>query len=271
MAKILVTDLDDTLYDWIGFFVPAFYSMVEKIVSLTGIPEKQLLEEYHCLHQQLGTVEYPYTTLRLPSIKAAFPDGDIQSMKDALRPAFVIFNQLRDENLRLFPGVESTLHALYQRGVSIIGYTESSVENGFYRLNRLGVCDYFQHVYALESSFKGGYASNSKVQTVRTRKPDTSVLLNICAKEGCTPDQVVYVGDSLMKDVYMAKQAGATAVWINRKRNITSLLDKLLAVTSWTEEDYAFERKLKALCEAGSMCPDFIIENYSSLLDLFGK
>lgn len=35
MKKIIITDLDDTLYDWLGFFIPSFYEMVDEIVNIT--------------------------------------------------------------------------------------------------------------------------------------------------------------------------------------------------------------------------------------------
>lgn len=40
MIKLLISDLDDTLYDWTGFFVPAFYAMADEIARMTGIDEK---------------------------------------------------------------------------------------------------------------------------------------------------------------------------------------------------------------------------------------
>ena len=45
MIKLLISDLDDTLYDWTGFFVPAFYAMADEIARMTGIDEKKLLKE----------------------------------------------------------------------------------------------------------------------------------------------------------------------------------------------------------------------------------
>ena len=69
MIKLLVSDLDDTIYDWSGFFVPAFYAMADEIAAITGIDEDALLDEYRMTHQRLGSVEYPYATLQLPSIR----------------------------------------------------------------------------------------------------------------------------------------------------------------------------------------------------------
>ena len=56
MIKLLISDLDDTLYDWTGFFVPAFYAMADEIARMTGIDEKKLLNEYMAAHQRLGSV-----------------------------------------------------------------------------------------------------------------------------------------------------------------------------------------------------------------------
>ena len=43
LKKVLITDLDDTLYDWLGFFIPSFYAMVDELVSITGIDKEILL------------------------------------------------------------------------------------------------------------------------------------------------------------------------------------------------------------------------------------
>lgn len=265
MHKLLITDLDDTLYDWSGFFVPAFYAMAEEIAGITGIAMDQLLHEYREVHQSLGTVEFPYATLRLPSIRACFTGMETAQMKEALRPAFKKFNGIRDSRLRLFPGVAETLEALAARGLTIIGYTESSQENGFYRLQKLGADGFFKRVYACESQFQSAYGSNEKVRTVRTKKPNVDVLLDICRKEGRTPAEVAYVGDSLTKDMYMAKKAGVTALWARYPREDTDYYEKLCAITSWTQEDFEREERLRRHMEQADLKPDYILTSFSQL------
>lgn len=268
MIKLLITDLDDTLYDWTGFFVPAFYAMAEEISSMTHIEMPVLLEEYHKVHQELGTLEFPYATLRLPSIRTHFAGLSDTQMKKILRPAFNRFNTIREEYLHLFPGVKETLEHLRQRGVDIIGYTESSQENGFYRLQKLGVDGYFKHVYAFVSSFKSAYAVDGRVKTVQTKKPDVDVLLQILEAEGRTPQDVMYVGDSLIKDIYMAKHAGVTAVWAQYPETNKELGKKLYAITSWTEEDFVLERRLTRHMDESGIKPDYIISAFPQLLDI---
>lgn len=40
MIKLVITDLDDTLYSWIGFFIPAFYDMVQELSLLINVPQE---------------------------------------------------------------------------------------------------------------------------------------------------------------------------------------------------------------------------------------
>ena len=63
MIKLLISDLDDTLYDWTGFFVPAFYAMADEIARMTGIDEKKLLNEYMAAHQRLGSMYMSFVRL----------------------------------------------------------------------------------------------------------------------------------------------------------------------------------------------------------------
>lgn len=52
MIKLLVTDLDDTLYSWIGFFVPAFYAMAEEVAAITHVDFRVILSEYKTIHRE---------------------------------------------------------------------------------------------------------------------------------------------------------------------------------------------------------------------------
>ena len=67
--KLLITDLDDTLYDWTGFFVPAFYAMVDEIVALTGLDRARLLHEYRETHQRLGRARLKYGNVKMSYIR----------------------------------------------------------------------------------------------------------------------------------------------------------------------------------------------------------
>jgi beta-phosphoglucomutase-like phosphatase (HAD superfamily) len=85
------------------------------------------------------------------------------------------------------------------------------------------------------------------------KKPNPRVLLDIVNEVGQRPEDAIYVGDSLMKDVAMAQQAGVTDVFA-RFGQVSDRLEyqQLLRVTHWTDEDVARERQMNArLAEQG--------------------
>ena len=61
--QLLVTDLDNTLYDWVTFFANAFYDMVGSAASILGVPEDRLLDELQEVHRERRDTEYPFALL----------------------------------------------------------------------------------------------------------------------------------------------------------------------------------------------------------------
>lgn len=271
MKKILITDLDDTLYDWLGFFIPSFYAMVDEIANITSIDKTILLAEFKERHQHYGTVEHPFVTLELPSIKSRYSGMNSKQIKEELSEAFHRFNSVRKNELTLFPTVKKTLQELYNHGVVIIGLTESTQEAGYYRLKKLGIDGLFKSVYVSTSAFKSQYDTNDKVHVVEIKKPDKDLLIKICTDEEFSLSDVVYVGDSLTKDVYMAKMAGVTSVWANYDKKENDYYQKLVDITSWTDQDFEREKKLKKEWGIKSLSPDYTIHNFNELLSIFSN
>lgn len=91
------------------------------------------------------------------------------------------------------------------------------------------------------------------------RKPNARLLLDICEREGVQPRDACYVGDSLTRDISMAKRAGVTAVWARYGLSYDpSLWELLVRVTHWTPEDVAREAELNL--QVGGVQPDHMIE-----------
>ena len=266
MKKILITDLDDTLYDWIGFFIPAFYGLVDEIASITGISKDVLLAEYKKKHQYYGSVEYPFVTLTLPSIQKKYSSLCDDEIKKVLNEAFHKFNSIRKQKLKLYEGVQDTLQKLKEHNISIVGFTESSPENGFYRLKRLGVSDYFSRVYTSTTKYQAPYPLDEKIRMVDTKKPDKKVLLEICQFEQCNPSEAIYIGDSLTKDIFMANSAGVTSILIQHPKEPNDYYQKLVDITSWTDEDFEREIRLKEECKEKNIHADYVINQFKDLL-----
>lgn len=175
MNKLVITDLDDTLYSWIGFFVPAFYDMAEEVARIIGIPKDQLLAEYQQIHKKVGSVEFPHATLLLPSVQLKYEGVSKEEQLQHLDSAFHKFNSKRKKLLALYPGVEDALAFLTEQNIKIVGYTESAEENGYFRLRRLGIEKYFTKVYVSNSLYERPdcYPRSTKTNIVHEKKTES--------------------------------------------------------------------------------------------------
>lgn len=131
MIQLFVTDLDDTLYSWIDFFIPAFYGMLDELSLLLNVSKSDLLEEYQQAHQEKGSVEHPFAALLLPSVQAAYLGKTKEELLNALNPVFHKFNSIRKKKLKLYPEVKETLKKIVAMGIKIVGYIDCLKENGF--------------------------------------------------------------------------------------------------------------------------------------------
>jgi phosphoglycolate phosphatase len=276
--KLLITDLDNTLYDWVTFFATSFQGMVEELSRLLGTDPERLLDEFKVLHQRYGSSEQPFTALDLPAVREKFGNASRQQLLKALDGPLHVFNSLRKRHLRLYDSVAETLEVLRAAGVILVGHTESIAENALFRLQKLEIAGYFKHLYVLESEYCGhpdperAMALSAPPGLLRPvpraeRKPNPELLRDICHREEIRPEEAYYVGDSLTRDMSMAKAAGVTAVWARYGTRYDRNLWKILVrVTHWTPEDVAREEELKK--QYDRIEPDFTIDSFSELREI---
>jgi phosphoglycolate phosphatase len=266
--KLLVCDLDNTLYDWVGYFVPAFYAMVDQVVSITGCDKEKLLDEFRGVHQKYADAEHPFALLETETIAKRFRTEPLHALKD-LDPAFHAFNSERKRHLKLHEGVLETLSALKAEGVQLVAHTESKLFGVVDRLTRFDLFQYFHHVYCRERSETPHPKRDPNAWLTRVppnvivelsghqAKPDPAVLLEICAREGFAANETAYVGDSVARDILMAKKASVFAIWAAYGAQHDPIqYEKLVRISHWTSAEVEKERQLKA--EAKSLQPDFV-------------
>jgi hypothetical protein len=100
--RLLICNLDNTLYDWVGYFAPSFYAMVDEAVRITGCDRETLLDDFRRVHQARDDSEQPFALLETETIKQIYQDVPAPSVLD---PAFHAFNSSRLSNVRLYPTV----------------------------------------------------------------------------------------------------------------------------------------------------------------------
>ena len=277
--RALITDLDNTLYDWVTFFALSFDAMLTELTRILGVDRQSLLSQFKEIHQRYGSTETPWAALELPSARLRFPQASPSQLAEHLGPAFNAFSAARKRHLRLYEGVAETLGHLVSNGVVLIAHTEALPVNAFYRLTLLGVAERFSRLYTIEGKmlehpFPGRPRTSPPPDLIRSlppseRKPNPAVLLDICHREGLSIEECLYVGDSLVRDVAMAKQAGVSAVWARYgTRYDPALWDLLVAVTHWSSADVEREAKLREVFR--NVQPDFTIDRFDDLLVFCG-
>jgi phosphoglycolate phosphatase len=224
---VVVTDMDNTLFDWLAMWQAAFGAMLDRLVADSGVPRETLEREIYALHQAHGTTEYAFAIQSLPSLQARHPDEDLTARYAG---AIEAYREARRATLRLYPGVLDTLRALRAAGTQVIAYTESLAYYAAYRVRALGLDGVLDALYSPpDHALPDGVSPDAirryppeyyRLQGTthcHTRagvwKPDAAVLRGILDAIGAAPDEAVYVGDSLVKDVAMAQAAGVADVF----------------------------------------------------------
>jgi len=248
-VTVLVTDMDNTLFDWLEMWQAAFGAMLDRLTADSGVPRETLEQELFAIHQCHGTTEYAFAIQELPSLRARHLPEELPTRYAA---AIEAYRTMRRLTLTLYPGVLDTLRTIRAAGTLVVAYTESRAYYADYRVRTLGLDGALDYLYSLPDHALPEGLTPSRIrryppehyrlrETVHrhTRegawKPDASILLEILREVGAEPGQAVYVGDSLVKDVAMAQAASVVDVFARygdvRSRPGYALLRR---VTHWS-------------------------------------
>jgi len=268
--SLFIFDMDNTLYDWYAAFLPAFYEMVETASKLLSCDPEELLNQLQEVHIRHHDVEHPFSLVETRIVQNHIAKHSYQETLSLIDPAFHAFNRLRKQNLRLFPDTLETLEELRSRHVELVAYTDSTYFAALGRLDRLGLSALFSRVYCRERgqshfrNFSTGSPESrdsSKVVEIPSHqsKPNPRVLADIVIAQHHNMENVAYVGDSLSKDVLMAKRANCYAIWAKYGAHTDAqMYERLIRISHWTAKDILNEKNYAR--EAKNYSPDFTCE-----------
>lgn len=258
--SVVITDLDNTLFDWFEVWYRSFKAMLDVIVEISGISCAKLLPEIRAIHRAHGTSEYAFLIEEIPSLRSKHHGANLSEL---YKEAIDAFRTERKSALRRFHGVKSTLQELRRQGVLIIGYTESMAFYTGYRMRRLELDGLIDFLYSPRDHDLPDGFTKEKIRKYPAEhyefkktvhrytppnelKPNPKLLLDIVEDIGVDPSQVIYIGDNLHKDVRMAQEAGVVDVHANYGTAHTREEYQLLIdVTHWSDEEVLREQELK--------------------------
>lgn len=265
MKKLLITDVDNTLFDWQHLWFETFSAMASRVFEISGIDPTRFYAECSAVHQRHGTSEYAFVLSEIPSLREVYGAKLLEQMQ----PAIDDYRAARRRHLQLYPSVLDTLQRLKSAGMIIAAFTESKAFYTNYRFRKLGLDGLIDVLYSpadhdvpFETAAIRKYeaASYDLKATVHRFTPDGEVKPNphiltaIIAELGFEKRDVAYVGDSKLKDVCMAQQAGVLDIHAayGAAQHRAEQYDLLKKVTHWTPEMVARE---SAALQPGAITP----------------
>ena len=283
MIKLVITDLDNTLYNWVDFYVPSFNAMIKELSLLTNIDERVLRSSFKRVHQRHRTTEYAFSIQELDVLAEYNADLTVAEILQKYDSAIKAFRVTRKKTLKLYDGVRKTLEKLRSEGRKIVGLSDAMMFYALHRIKQLGIEDLFDGLVAQrDHDISSGtnltdvryydsieqYETNihiTKELEPDIMKPNIECLKKILRYFDVERNRVLYVGDSKLKDIYMSQKCRIYDVYAQYGQQYDAdNYRQLVEITHWTDEDVKIELKIKEL----NISPSFVISSFREIIDV---
>lgn len=248
VPKLLILDLDNTLWDWVKYFGAGIEAQVAFLSQVLYEPAPVVYNAFRDVHLELGCTEHPDASITV--IRRIYPH---MSSADCYR-----FALLSRERFLLAALPSRWVYPTSIKAVSdarslthVVGFTDALRPNAQFRLAASGIG--LDHLYAVDVD-----AADPQ------RKPSPARLLKIAEDWDVLPEECVVVGDNPHKDIKGALDAGMVSVLATHgKVEPCHALDVVHRVTSWTSEEIASQHK--------HVEPDFMVHSPKEIYELLAS
>jgi FMN phosphatase YigB (HAD superfamily) len=248
MIRAVVTDMDNTLYSWVDYIVPSLEAMVDSLCRTTGFPRIRVVQALKEVYERYESNEYPFA-IQESNLYEAF-HYDFESFDNlVITPAREAFRAARHKYLRPYRGVRETLQELKRLGIPVVALTDAPRNPAERRALSMKLDEHLAGIYTLpgfpfpdtgvgkdivEREKSGGVKLACPVHELPRdhEKPDPRGILRICADLAVEPSELLFVGDSLVKDVPLAQSVGALDAWAEYGTYVSAEYRERLAVIS---------------------------------------
>ncbi len=257
--KIVILDLDNTLYDWNDAYSTSFMSLVKYHQKIFTMSEHAIIHNFKEYFKSRGTLEL-LPTLEYIQLyeKSNLNELDLNNIADKSCDFFL---KAWKENINLYFDVHETLKILKSNGVRIVAFSDASMFWATYRLKCLKILRFFDRLYAPIDNIKlPDYVENNpekyRVINDQQRKPNSTIIEEIINSYKVSCKDTFMIGDNLSKDIKCASEAGITSIWAKYGTKHHSSSGGILRnITPW--------EKTSTLCLT---LPDYTIDSFSELL-----
>lgn len=232
----LLIDLDDTILKSYKRYRPTLEYTTKVMAERFSIDEKELLETVLKTRKNLRLLmpNLPLGHNRLVAFRSALDKVGAEYRLDQLADIADIFWDKFLEDIEIFDGALEALTILKKNGVKVIIVSDGDLVWRLKKVKETGLMDYIDDLVASEE--------------VIFEKPFGSIFALALQRIGKKADEVIMLGNHLIKDVHGAQQVGIRSGLFDPK-----------------EEGNVYGREAEDFVK-----PDFVVREYGDLLKEFG-
>lgn len=272
---IILTDIDNTIYNWKDFFAPSFRAMVHVLSRETKIDEEEIINDFKRIYSDKWSPEYAFSVQELKICRTM----SIERVKELVYLSKAVFSRTRAKNLKPYNGVKETLKWAMKEGVLVIGVTNSPIFHAQRRLRRLNLDHLFFGLLGWDGyeTSDDNCLTNIIKQQIKEKTYTSRIqnLWRVCAEE-LKPNPICYrkiindlgtsytmtyvVGDSLWRDIKPALEIGVIGIWAKYGRECEpKSLETLFKIDKLSEE------KISDIYDSRLANPPLVINTFSEL------
>ena len=222
MIKAVIFDIDNTLYSYDAAHAAAWETLCAYVKKNLGM-ERETFARCHkeamdTVRERLGT-DCPAIHDRCLRYQVL-----LEKKKLPLRHALAMSDCYWETLIRAAaptPGIMECLPKLKEAGYILGIGTDMTIEYQLKKLIGLRMLPYFDFLVCSEE--------------VNAEKPDEKLFLTCARKAGVSPQECLFIGDNLKKDVLGAKNAGMEALWFPTSPQQAAMHPEIPSITHYDQ------------------------------------
>ncbi len=253
--KLVVTDLDGTVWPFSDFFGPGAREAVKVVADKLGKTPAQVAESIGQVMEEKRSHEYPWI-LEQSSLAKEYKGTSEEFEREVVKPYWDTIDLYRKKYLALFPEVPQVLDELAKRKVDVAALSDAPEYIAKRKFVETGLDGKIKRLYAIQTTipqyaevsdphalihgltrlkdFWGSPSSlpdNSYIALPRHfEKPNSGGLERILKDFNVRPKEVLAViGDSRVKDGGVAASKGIPFIWARYGARVPAEYDEVLA------------------------------------------
>lgn len=292
-TELLVTDIDNTLFDWVSYYVHAFSALLQRVETTIGVSYATLAAEARDVFTTQGSIEYPFLVQELPSVMRFYGDDIEKMLKGAVSAGRDAFLAAAEPHLKPYAGVVEALDEIRRRkpALPLVALTDAPRYVAMWKLNKLGLLPRFTAVYGLGdprlplttnharvkvdpeilqkhlSRNDFGFKGRIRILPDDYEKPGTRGLKTVLMDFEKDDDpahrkSVLWIGDNERKDVALGKKLGVRTAWAKYGLPTAEHLRRLAEFSPALN----IHKNARIAPDESAPAPDYVFETFTDVL-----